>query len=515
MKEKKKRELKGFLGRKHFRIRFSDFNELLLSRKIFSKASNPLSDKLESVSFQIADLFPKFKSNKELSEYLSNEKITFLSRPTELVVDLISALSSEKLNASKTEQNIKDYYNSFLERRFEIIRDGDTICFKKCIEKLQIIKTEDLFIYKIEFYPKTMARILAENIRSRLELQYKLLKKLEGKINTPPPRIDYKKQLDFLIEFLEKRQKLTGEQYFTIETNDWLFRHAIAYASLPQGILTFLTPGTTNISDKLILPLFLETNSIIDISSIIINSDPKQIDDIKLAYYINKPSLNNIYNIISQGLTPQKRSEMTESQQLIYNDIYTKLNKAYIFGGRPKTEKSFAEICSWLIKKISFCLEDPSFLKKKAIQWLKDHKNDKKIKMEDDFFHPIIFEKLNDEFSDRIIQKPDKFGGYMDFLFDNIIPIELKVRKKNTSVFDELFLEENFKAGGQAAAYAPISRIAIILILDLPHSDAGLTNLNQCYKILTKTFNNNATFPTCLVAFSFHCHHPKPSSAKL
>ncbi len=504
-----------FLEHEHYKIRISDLGELLLSRIILFKASDAFSNELETVNFQLTDLFPDFQSNKNLSQYLENKVIKRSDKPSELAADFISALTGQSINAVTTQQSIVDYYNAHFTRRLEIMRDGDNTEFKECIENFTVCKDNKLFTYKVSIRPKTMAQILSNNIRFLLELPNKLWGIIKGKTTNSMPRIDYRKQLEFLIKYLDSRKEITGERNYSFNIKEVNFRYSMAIYSLPNGEFSMLTPGTTEISDKLLLPLFLEINGIIDISAIVLDNRPEILNDIGVIFSINKPPIKNIYNIIFQGLATNLRNKMTESEQVVYDDIYSKLKKAYIYGGRPNLEKSFAELCCWLIKKISFCLEDPSFIKKKAFKWLEAHKNDNKVEIENDFFHPEIHEKLKDEFGDRIIQKPDKFGGYVDFFFDSVIPIELKVRQKSHSLFNESFVIKNFKHGGQAAAYATVSRIAFVLILDLPFDKEKLTNLNNCYRIFEKRFKENEDFPTCIIALVFHCHHPRPSSAKM
>jgi hypothetical protein len=132
--------------------------------------------------------------------------------------------------------------------------------------------------------------------------------------------------------------------------------------------------------------------------------------------------------------------------------------------------------------------------------------------MEDDFFLPFIYERLRIKFGARIVKKPERFGGEIDILFDDMIPIELKVRKRKKAPLSNKDVDTTFKAASQAAAYASVSRLGIVLILDLPREKACITNIEQCCNVFMKNFSRANDLPTCIVTFIFHCHHPRPSS---
>jgi hypothetical protein len=73
-----------------------------------------------------------------------------------------------------------------------------------------------------------------------------------------------------------------------------------------------------------------------------------------------------------------------------------------------------------------------------------------------------------------------------------------------------LFLEAS-----QAAAYAANSRLGIVALLDVPYGDRVLiTNISQCVTVVKRVVEGENDYPTLVVVFIFHCHHPKPSSIR-
>lgn len=64
----------------------------------------------------------------------------------------------------------------------------------------------------------------------------------------------------------------------------------------------------------------------------------------------------------------------------------------------------------------------PTFLGIPAREWLKQHENDLRVEMEDQFFLPALYERLRNEFGSRVVKKPERFGGETDILFDDTAP---------------------------------------------------------------------------------------------
>ena len=272
--------------------------------------------------------------------------------------------------------------------------------------------------------------------------------------------------------------------------------------------------GTTLVQDKVLLPLFLETNGLLDVITIGIESDPLTPFDVVLRYFVSRPASRNIFGAWHQGLNPQERANLNEAELRVFDRLHSALSENLVFGGKPKLERSYAELVQWVIRKVKYRLEEPSFLREPALAWLADNAHAERLEMEDKFFLPAIYERLRTEFGSRVVKKPERFGGEIDILFDDMIPIELKVRRGKTQPLADDEVDERFKPSGQAAAYAAVSRLSMVLVLDLPEKEGCLTNLESCAKITARRFPDSEDFPTCIVVFIFHCHHPRPSSVR-
>lgn len=175
---------------------------------------------------------------------------------------------------------------------------------------------------------------------------------------------------------------------------------------------------------------------------------------------------------------------------------------------------SFGTICSWLIHKAAYCLEEPTFLRNRVTRWLAEHANDKRLDIEDDLFLPLIYERLREEFGGRVVKKPERFAGEIDILFEDVLPIELKVRRGRHGPLAINELDESFRPGSQAAAYAAVSRLGFVVVLDLPEGDPMVVNLERCASVIVRRIPPDSDFPTCIVVVVFHCHHPRPSSTR-
>ena len=171
--------------------------------------------------------------------------------------------------------------------------------------------------------------------------------------------------------------------------------------------------------------------------------------------------------------------------------IFENLNEALIFTGKPKLKEDFVDLIIWFIKKMSYYLEEELFLRNGAVDYLEKHKGNKYTKIEDDFFLPFLFEKLSETFgSQRVTKKPEKFKGEIDILFGNLLPIELKVWRKEHKDLENT-VDEKFPHIGQAATYASIDRVGFLVILDMSSSKSGIKNIENCWRILTKEFDIN------------------------
>lgn len=126
-------------------------------------------------------------------------------------------------------------------------------------------------------------------------------------------------------------------------------------------------------------------------------------------------------------------------------------------------------------------------------------------------FLPFLHEKLSNTFgSQRVLKKPEKFKGEIDLLFDNCLPIELKVWRKEHKDLEST-VDEKFPHIGQAVTYASIDRVGFLVILDISSPEKGIKNIENCWRVLTKEFDINKQHPTKIISLIFDCNHTRPS----
>lgn len=273
-----------------------------------------------------------------------------------------------------------------------------------------------------------------------------------------------------------------------------------------------LHPFNMDYRGKAILPLYLEAHGLIDIHDISLVNKLLDHSNANLQYTVNRPCVVNVFDSDNTSIPIDKRRTLSETQIVIIEKIFEDLNEALIFAGKPKLKEYFRGLVIWFIKKMAYCLEEESFLRDSAVKYLKEHKGNKYVKMEDDFFLPFLFEKLSNTFgSQRVIKKPKKFKGEIDILFGNLLPIELKVWREEHKDLEST-VDEKFPHIGQAATYASIDRVGFLVILDISSPKSGIKNIENCWRILTKEFDINKQLSTKIVTLFFNCNHTAPSS---
>lgn len=273
-----------------------------------------------------------------------------------------------------------------------------------------------------------------------------------------------------------------------------------------------LHPFNMDYRGKAILPLYLEAHGLIDIHDISLVNKLLYHSNANLQYTVNRPCVVNVFDSDNTSIPIDKRRTLSETQIVIIEKIFEDLNEALIFAGKPKLKEYFRGLVIWFIKKMAYCLEEESFLRDSAVKYLKEHKGNKHVKMEDDFFLPFLFEKLSNTFgSQRVIKKPKKFKGEIDILFGNLLPIELKVWREEHKDLEST-VDEKFPHIGQAATYASIDRVGFLVILDISSPKSGIKNIENCWRILTKEFDINKQLSTKIVTLFFNCNHTAPSS---
>jgi hypothetical protein len=276
-----------------------------------------------------------------------------------------------------------------------------------------------------------------------------------------------------------------------------------------QGFMP--TPLSSDAGVKSVLPFVLAVQGELDIDQVKIASPVQQADDIDIQFSIRRPAIRNVLGATYCALPPEKRRLMSEAEIKVYEDMVRQLQANLCFVGKPKLEQEFAQFAIWAVKQVAYCLEEPSFLKTPAINWLKAHDGVGYQRMEDDFFLPFLYERLRDKFGSLVSKKPERFGGNVDILFGEV-PIELKARRGQKAALVDTLIDEKYKPTGQAAAYAALTGLGCVLVLDVPTESPSVTNLTACIKVVTRRFTE-ARQPTSVVVFIFQCDTPRPSDA--
>jgi hypothetical protein len=469
-----------------------------------------------TVQLSLCDLFRRY-APAELTAVLDGATFSLSPKMTEILADVLSTLFRADLEPSTTTHAALDYYQNHIASRLGWLKSGDKIDNRPpCIDDFTTRVTGKLTIFDVAVRPSTLRENIGKYILTELELNTKLLQKLYSADRRPADtglRIDYRKQVELITTFLDDRQKLTGETEFSLLSNQLPFRWAIARIEGETDV-TMPAIGTSSAEDKILLPLFLEVNGFLDINDLDLESDPLKPDDVVVRYTVRRPATRNIFGASNAGLHPATRSLLNETELALYHRLHASVGEGLVFGGKPKLELSFGTLCAWLIRKASYCLEEPTFLAQPARHWLKQHADDKPLQMEDQFFLPAIYERMRSDFPSRVIKKPERFGGEIDILFDDTIPIELKVRRGLREPLDVADVDEKFRPGGQAAAYAAISRLGFVIVLDLPATETQVVSLENLATVIERRFPETAEYPTCIVVIVFRCYEPTPSSAR-
>jgi hypothetical protein len=506
----------GFLARQHNKLRFDELSESFFARVLLLKCSDPTSKEIETVHLSLRDLFRALKPG-ELETKLTGLTFTLSSKMTEMVADFVSTLTGSGLHPHAENFSAFDYYENHIGSRLKWLKAGDQKNDKQpCIEDFEAQRDGSLVVFHVRLRPAVLVERLSHDIETDFELNARLLRKIEKaqyRPSEPGPRVDYRKQVGFLTEYLEGRQKTTGETEFSFLSTDIPFRWLLLEVPIGGGF-TMPGTGTTTAGDRVLLPLFLEINGFLDIVGLDIESDPLKPTDVVVRYAVHKPAVRNIFGASNEGLDAAARARLTETELALYARLHRTLRENLVLGGRPKLEMSFGACCSWFLRKAAYCLEEPTFLGNPAREWLKRHKDKRRLQMEDEFFLPAIYERLRNDFGSRVVKKPKRFGGEIDILFDDTIPIELKVRRGRRKPLSAADVDEAFPPSGQAAAYAAISRVGFLIVLDLPERAAVVTSLEASAKVITRRFPKDSAYPTCIVLIVFRCYQAKPSAMR-
>ena len=502
------------MAREHHKLRFTDLGETFFGRLILAKCPDPHATTAVTVQLSLCDLFRR-RSEEELTTMLEDVTFSDAPRSMEVVADVIGALSGTNLQPHRTKRPALVYYQDHIASRLEWLKSGDQGDNRlPCIDAFVTRMPGRLVIFDITIRPATLCERLGEYIPAELELSAKLVQTLlsaKRRPVDPGPRIDYRKQVELLISYLDNRQALSGETAFSFLSSQIPFRWALHH--LGDLNVTMPAIGTSAVEDKILLPLFLEVNGFLDITDLDLESDPLMPDDVVVRYSVRRPATRNVFGASNAGLSAATRSQLNETELELYHRLHRSVREGLVFGGKPKLEMSFGTLCAWLIRKASYCLEEPTFLGQPARDWLKQQEDRKTLRMEDQFFLPAVYERLRSDFGSRVVKKPEQFGGEIDLLFDDTIPIELKVRRGRREPLDPADVDERFRPGGQAAVYAAVSRLGVVVVLDLPDNDTQVVSLENCATVIERQFPEAAEYPTCIVLIVFRCYARTPSSS--
>lgn len=499
---------------KYDRFQVTDINPIILVRKLIAKAYQNNMDKEQSVELSLVDFYQVYMDIKLLEKELIDVEFDVFDTLNEELSSVMSALSKTEICPKTSIVSATQYYNNFLEKKLEFLKKGKgylSIGTKDIgvpiINDYKATKGNGLKIYNVTFQLEKLIDAVKKFIKDSKYLRDKMHQLWESAVNHNAPSID--KQGQLFIEQVKIAQEHLGIKKVNIGMKDWGMRMT-AFAS-DDGSLC-LHPFNMNYRGKAILPLYLEANGIIDIHDLSLTNNPLDHADAHLQYTVSRPCVINIFDSDNTPIPLNQRKSLTETQIVIIEKIFQEMNDALIFAGKHNLKNSFSELIIWLIKRLSFCLEEESFLRNKVMEYLDQNKDKIYVNLEDGFFLPFLYEKLTSNFgSHRVMKKPKKFKGEIDIFFDNRIPIELKVWKKEHKGIEST-IDENFPHLGQAASYASIDRIGFMVILDVSSPEKGIKNIENCWKILTKEFDINKQHPTKIITLFFDCNHSRPST---
>lgn len=499
---------------KYDRFQVTDINPIILVRKLIAKAYQNNMDKEQSVELSLVDFYQVYMDIKLLEKELIDVEFDVFDTLNEELSSVMSALSKTEICPKTSIVSATQYYNNFLEKKLEFLKKGKGYLpiGKKdigvpIINDYKAKKGNGLKIYNVTFKLEKLIDAVKKFIKDYKYLRDKMHQLWEAAVDHNAPSIE--KQGQLFIEQVKIAQGYLGINKVNIGLKDWGMRMTVSISD--DGSL-FQHPFNMDYRGKAILPLYLEAHGIIDINDLSLTNKPLDYADANLQYNVSHPCVKNIFDSDNTAIPLNQRKSLTETQIVIIEKIFEELNDALIFAGKPNVKNSFSDLVIWFIKKLTFCLEEESFLRNSAVEYLEKNKDKQYVKMEDGFFLPFVYEKIANYFcGNRVLKKPEKFKGEIDLFFDNCLPIELKVWKgKRTDL--ESIVDEKFPNLGQAASYASIDRIGFLVILDVSSLEKGIRNIENCWRILTKEFDINKQLPTKIITLIFDCNHSQPST---
>lgn len=486
------------------RYQFHDIYEIIIARKVIAKAPSKDRHILQTVELNLLDLYQGRTSLDSLIEELNGRTFDTFDTIAETSSKVLSKLLGIEVEPKTRAVPLTKYYNDTLHCNLRFLRDGDKDWLKPSIRAFTTDTSLSIHRYRVEFTIAELLDSIAHWFESYFAFFSTVESRLKGAVIGSWPT--FVKQSELFLARVKEFKKQFGSETVRIALTQWPLRLAVDYT--PEVAL--LHPMNADYRDKALIPLYLEMNGIIDINDFSLTTSPREPAQIDIQWVVTKPCLQNLFDHDSLFLSSDVLRTLSESQIVIIDRIYGELHDALVFDGKPKLRDSLRDLLPWLLTKTAFCLEEPSYLRDKALEYLQKHKGDAYLKAEDGFFLPFIYEKMVDHFgTSRVLKKPEKYKGEIDLLFDSHIPIELKVWKEGGDLL-ERSVDEMFPHAGQAAAYAAETRVAFLLLLDVSKPDSEITNLENCWKVITKGFDINEGLATKVVAGIFYCNYPSP-----
>lgn len=504
------------MGIKYDRFQVLDIDPIILGRKLIVKADQNNMDQEQSVQLCMIDFYQALIDIKLLEEQLIDVEFEVFDTLTEQVSVVASALSKTEISPKTDIVPATQYYNDVLNKKLNFLKKGmgylslgsdDT--GDPIITDYKAIKKTGLKVFDVTFELSKLIAGLKKFIKDYKYLHDKMHRLWEGSINQTAPSID--KQGQLFIDQVRLAQEHLSINKVNIGMRDWGMR-MVAFVS-DDGDLC-LHPFNMDYRGKAILPLYLEAHGVIDIHDISLVNNLLDHSNADLQYTVSRPCVINIFDSDNTPISLDQRKSLSETQIVIIEKVFEELNEALIFAGKPNLKRSFCDLIIWYIKKLTYCLEEESFLRDKTVGYLARNNEKGYVTIEDDFFLPFLLEKLSSTFnSKRIIKKPERFKGEIDLLFDNCIPIELKVWRDKYKDLEHT-VDEKYPHIGQVSTYASIDRVGFLVILDISFPEKGIRNIENCWRVLTREFDINKLHSTKIISLIFDCNHTQPSKLK-
>jgi len=500
-----------------FKLPFEDLSEVFFSGVLLTKlAAVDLPDPVE-LRLGLSDLF--LRTALEGLTPQSVVSVHSSSRPERDIATALSLIFGDLFDdqvahvGAREAKTLGAFFGPKISTVLGYLRDGDSCDLQPTIESFEQ-GADDEFgvpVFSVKVYRQKFLDAFKANVVSFVDFQEKAHRLMSSSADLSQPAVSIDKQLGFLRDYLDQRSRATGETTFSFMLSSVNFRRVLQPFQGAGGTGVMPTPLSNDAGVKAVLPFLLAVKGELDIDQIRITSPVHQFDAIEIQFSIRRPAIRNVLGATYCALAPEKRRLMSEAEIKVYEDIVRQLQSNLCFVSKPKLEQEFAQLASWAVKQVAYCLEEPSFLKTPALNWLKSHSGVGYQRMEDDFFLPFLYERLRDKFGPLVSKKPERFGGNVDILFGEV-PVELKARRGQKVALVDTLIDEKYKPTGQAASYAALTGLGCVFVLDVPTESPSVTNLTACIKVVTRRFSE-ALQPTMIVVFIFQCDTPRPSDA--